>query len=121
MTASGKLKVAAIVGGAVAVVGTVVIVANLAFTPTITLHIKNDSLQAVQVTSCGSDPVLLTAGDTGSIDPNPNDPHAVCFVYSAAPTSYLGCLSIPTTLYKDGDTIRLSSIDQKIPESKCGR
>lgn len=91
------------------------------FTPTITLHVNNDFSGAVQVSGCGSDPVFLSVGNTGPIDPNPNNPHAACFVYSYLGASYLGCLATPTTLYKDGDTVRVSWMDTKVPESSCGR
>ena len=119
---SATLSVAGIVVGFLAVVGVVAFLfVRFVFTPTITLQVTNNSSGAVQISSCGSDPVLLPVGDTGPIDPNPNDPHAACFVYSAAQTSYLGCLSIPTTRFKDGDTIQVSWMDANVPESTCGR
>jgi hypothetical protein len=118
---SVTIRVAGIVGGALLLVGVVAFLfLRFVFTPTITLQVTNDSSGAVQVSSCGSDPVLLSVGATGPIDPNPNDPRAACLVYSAVGTSYLGCLSIPRIRYKDGDTVRVSWMDAKVAESTCG-
>jgi len=119
---SATIRVAGIVGGGLVLLGIVALIfVRFVFTPTITLQVTNYSSGAVQISSCGSDPVLLPVGDTGPIDPNPNDPHAACFVYSAVQTSYLGCLLLPTTRFKDGDTVQVSWMDANVPESTCGR
>jgi len=118
---SATIRVAGIVGGGLVLLGIVALIfVRFVFTPTITLQIKNDFSTAVQVSSCGSDPVSLSVGETGPIDPNPNDSHAACFIYSGVSSSYLGCLSIPTMRFKDGDIVRVSWLDSKVPEKTCG-
>ena len=65
---SATLSVAGIVVGFLAVVGVVAFLfVRFVFTPTITLQVANDSSGAVQISSCGSDPVLLPVGDTARL------------------------------------------------------
>ena len=88
------------------------------YTPTITIHVRNDTSEQLRVFSCGSDPITLDPGQTGDIDPNPHDPHAACIVDVGGVE--IGCLYIPTTRYTDGSTVRLSATIQGVPIGKCG-
>lgn len=119
---SATICAAGIVGRSLVLVGILVLLlVRSVFTPTSLLQVTNDISTAVQLSSCGSDPFLLSVGETGPIDPNPNDPHAACFVYGGGGSSYLGCLSNPSTRFKDWDIVRVSLLDKKEPETNCGR
>jgi hypothetical protein len=90
-------------------------------TPTQTVHVRNDLSVALQVSLCGSDPVSIESGETGSVDPYPNDANAACVIYGVSVDDYLGCLLIPTTVYRDGATVLVSQMKSGIPLRECER
>jgi hypothetical protein len=90
------------------------------YTPTITVHIVNDTSRELTVSVCGSDPETMNPGQSADVDPNPNDSHAACVVYQGETGVALGCLFIPTTLYHDGSTAKLSRFIRGVPADKCG-
>ena len=104
------------------VIGVVLLVALgfFLYTPTITVNIHNNTASAVTVSSCGSDPVPIPSGRSATVDPNPNDSHAACIVYQGGTNAELGCLPIPTTHYRNGDTVNLSKMVSGVPAGKCG-
>ena len=90
------------------------------YTPTITVHVENDTSQQLTVSTCGSDPQTIDPGHTASVDPNPNDSKAACVVYRGNTNEEIGCLPIPTTRYVDESTVRISTMRAGIPAAKCG-
>lgn len=65
------------------------------YTPTVTLHIVNDTSTVVRVTVCGSDPQVVQHGQTVSVDPNRNDAKAACVIYEGTSDQAAGCLYVP--------------------------
>lgn len=115
------LLVAICVSGGVAVcVALGVGIAIFAFTPTQTLLIHNDLPFTIEASICGSDPTLIASGETEKVDPNLEDSHSACAVYSYLGAAYVGCLPTPPTAYKDGAVINVSELDRQISEQKCG-
>jgi hypothetical protein len=90
------------------------------YTPTIAINIHNNTAQQVTVSTCGSDPQTIGPGRSAVVDPNPNDPHAACVVYEGNTNAELGCLPIPATEYRNGDTVNLSKLIRGVPAGKCG-
>ena len=113
------MVLAAIVFCAASIFVTSIVVSKVV-TPTITLNIKNDLSFPIEVSVCGSNPLVLGSGETGLIDPNPNDPNAACAIYQRDGAKYIGCLPIPTTVFHEGDTVRLKTLEESISVGKCG-
>ena len=90
------------------------------YTPTITIHLENDTSQQLTVSACGSDPATLNPGQMVNIDPNPNDPKAACVVYQGKGGQEIGCLYIPTTRFKAGSTVTLSAMNMDVSIGQCG-
>ncbi len=112
-------------GGVVAVMAVVVIAAVvglglLLYTPTITIHIRNDTTQRVTVSSCGSDPATVSPGRSVDVDPNPHDASAACVIYEGSSDYVIGCLAIPTTRFGDGATVKLSSMTTEVTAAGYG-
>ena len=114
---SRRLSIAAIV---VVLVILGVVIYQFVYTPTITLHVVNDTSATVRITLCGSDPQVVQPGQVIAIDPNRHDPHAACVVYPGTGDQALGCLAVPTTRFNDGDTVRVSATVRGVPPDRCG-
>jgi hypothetical protein len=112
-----SVLVLCIVGG---IIACLVLFFVFLYTPTITVHIQNDTSGQLTVSSCGSDPETIDPGQSANIDPNANDPNAACVVYRGNTTAEIGCLYIPTTRYLNGSTARLSATIPGVPADKCG-
>ena len=110
----------ALILGGVCGVALLVALGAYLYTPTITINIHNDTAAMVTVSTCGSDPETIEPGQSAAVDPNPNDPHAACMVYQGDTRAELGCLPIPTTKYRDGDTVDLTKLVRGVPPEKCG-
>lgn len=88
--------------------------------PTVGLRVLNDTPDDYTITGCLNDPALLHPGDTVTdAYAIPHNVKASCFVYGRGST-YVGCLFIPTTTYKEGDTVRLSRFRHDVPITQCG-
>ena len=96
------------------------VVVILVHTPTITVHILNDTSRVVTVTVCGSDPQTARPGTVVVVDPNPHDPRAACQIYEGNGDRPSGCLFIPTTRIGDGDTVKVSAMARGVPADRCG-
>jgi hypothetical protein len=107
-------------GIGVLAIGATVLTILAVYTPTVTVHIHNDSARQVTASVCGSDPQTAAPGRTIDVDPNRNDPHAACVIYEGASDHASGCLYIPTTRYRDGTTVDLSQMVRGVPAAKCG-
>jgi hypothetical protein len=81
----------------------------------ITINIHNNTGAQLTVSTCGSDPETINPGLSAAVDPNPNDKHATCVVYQGNTDVELGCLPIPTTLYRAGDTVNLTKMVRGVP------
>lgn len=92
---------------------------RFAYTPTIAIHVVNDSPATVTVAVCGSDAQTAAPGRTVNVDPNPNNPKAACAILVEGQQA-AACLYIPTTRFRDGDTVRVSSAVAHVPEKECG-
>lgn len=90
------------------------------YTPTVTLHVVNDTSTLVRVAVCGSDPQVVGPGQTVSVDPNRNDAKAACVIYEGTSDQAAGCLYVPTTRLADGDTVKVSAMVRGIPADRCG-
>lgn len=92
----------------------------LVHTPTITVHVLNDTPSVVTVTVCGSDPQTARPGAVVAVDPNPHDPRAACLIYEGTSDRPSGCLFIPTTRVENGDTVKVSAMVRGVREDRCG-
>jgi hypothetical protein len=90
------------------------------YTPTVTLHVANDTSTVVRVTACGSDPQVVQPGHAVTVDPNRNDAQAACVVYEGTSDQATGCLYVPTTRLSDGDTVKVSAMVRGVPADRCG-
>jgi len=97
-----------------------VLVRFVLYTPTLTLHVVNDTSAVVRVAVCGSDPQVAQPGQTVTVDPNRNDARAACAIYAGSGDQAVGCLSIPTTRLSDGDTVKVSAMVRGVPADRCG-
>jgi hypothetical protein len=86
----------------------VVLAVVIAYTPTVSVWVHNDTSQQATLAECASDPATIDPGQTVSIDLNKNDPSVTCLVYRDNTRVVLGCLPVPTTRYHDGAHISLS-------------
>ncbi len=90
------------------------------YTPTITINVYNDTGSQVTVATCTPDPATIGPGQSTAANPLPNDRHAACTVYAGDTRADLGCLPIPTTRYRGGDTVDLTKMIRGVPPEKCG-
>jgi hypothetical protein len=90
------------------------------YTPTVTLHVVNDTSTVVRVTVCGSDPQVVQPGQTVAVDPNKNDAKVACVIYEGTSDQAAGCLYVPTTRLADGDTVKVSAMVRGDPAGRCG-
>ena len=112
-----KLAVAVSAVG-LAVTGTAVACAHL-YTPTVSIRIDNDTAEQVTLAGCSSDAATLDRGQTVEIDPNANDSRAACVVYQGETRVVLGCLYVPTTVYRRHATIKLSTYRPAAAGAAC--
>lgn len=89
--------------------------------PTTSLYIRNNTSQVVELFNCGDNPATIEPGKTQQIDQRPNDPHSACDVRAFDGQHYLGCLVIPTTTFRSGQRVKITSMTLTIPEGECGR
>jgi hypothetical protein len=108
------------IGGICAGIVVLVALGLYLYTPTIRVNIYNDTAAQVTVSVCGSDPEMISPGLSAGVDPNPNDSRAACAVYRGNTSAYLGCLPIPTTYYRNGDTVNLTKMVRGVSAEKCG-
>jgi len=118
--ASRKLRLLLLSIAGMVVFGIGALALWVAYTPTMTLHVINDTTNTVTVTACGSDPQTVSSGQTAAVDPNRHDPHAACIIYNGTSQTPSGCLLIPTTRLAADDTVKVSSMVRGVPISKCG-
>jgi hypothetical protein len=90
------------------------------YTPTVRLHVANDTSTVVRVSVCGSDPQVAQPGQTVTVDPNRNDAKAACVIYEGTSDQAAGCLYVPTTRLSDGATVKVSAMVRGVPADRCG-
>ncbi len=94
---------------AVGVVASLGLAFWLVYTPTVTVHLINDTNTEVTV-SCGSDPPTLIRGQRVDLELTAHNARTACIVYQGEGRDIIGCLRIPTTRYHDGSTVRVSAM-----------
>lgn len=82
------------------------------------MWVRDDLSIGITITGCIT-PAYSSTGELTEVFAKRHDAKAFCIVQSTDTGDYIGCLPVPTTIYHNGDTILVSSMDRSVRSRDC--